>query len=76
MQRRRAVAVVVACVAGATSVVALSPGVAVGKQSAGSPDQRVEVCHEGKTLKFWEMSDRDEYLSHLSHGDGDGACPK
>lgn len=71
MDRRRVLAVGVAIAAGAITVTLLTPGAAVGKQS-GPCEERIEICHQGKTIKI----DASELGDHLVHGDTVGRCPK
>jgi hypothetical protein len=59
--------------AGGLALAVLTPGVAVGKQSPPKPhpSERIEVCHEGKTIKVYP----GELIEHLLHGDLIVPCP-
>jgi hypothetical protein len=74
MKRRRAGWLAAAIAAGAATMLVLSAGDAVGKQSEPKPKgwERIEICHEGKTLKVYP----DELAEHFAHGDLAGPCPK
>jgi hypothetical protein len=76
VRRCRAFGLAAAIAAGAATMLLLSPGEAVGKQS--TPQQgndRIEICHYGdkkpKTIKVYE----DELVEHFVHGDTLGKCP-
>lgn len=74
MQRRQLTAMVAAVGAGSLAFALLTPYDALGKQSDPklSPQERFEVCHEGKTIKIYP----DEWYEHYLHGDTFGPCPK
>jgi hypothetical protein len=74
MDRRRVLGIGAAIAAGVLTLLLLTPGMAVGKQSAGEPKpEKYTVCHRGEKLKVTGEAERAE---HLGHGDTLGKCPR
>jgi hypothetical protein len=77
MDRRRAVGIGAAVAVGGLTMLLLTPGVAVGRHSAGEPheppSEKFFICHDGKTLRITY----EELLEHAGHlDDTTGKCPK
>ena len=68
--RRKAIGIAAAIAVGAATILLVTQSPALGSKSGQQGNERVEICHEGKTLKVydWELGNYPDATL--------GKCPK